>query len=406
MQPIKSLNGTFEGNGYTISNLTLSGSTQDQAFGLIAQLEGSIRNLQLVDVQVKPEATKTVYGGALAGSISGTGEIYRCSVIDSRIVEGKTASIDLTKAGENSATGGLIGEVAGGAKVTIQDCLNTTGVKSAINAGGLIGNALFAAEITIRNSVVLGDVELTNKNGGGIIGLLGNVPVTANQVYFGGTITGNSNKYGFAYNSAYRLTNKITAKSVYYDSTKNKSASPYNPFKPLVKDSTLDGSIDGKSTEDLKALKLDGFTASDKFDGYPVPSWLTTLDTVKEHTVTVTAVGANKVTLLSKDGATTEMSAGENGVFTASLAEGQYTYTAETSLSRKDTATGTLVVGKVDKAMTITLPNKVADTQITVEGPAEAVLKVYQGTDATGKLMQEKSAENGVYTYALQAGSY
>lgn len=406
MQPIKSLNGTFEGNGYTISNLTLSGSTQDQAFGLIAQLEGSIRNLQLVDVQVKPEATKTVYGGALAGSISGTGEIYRCSVIDSRIVEGKTASIDLTKAGENSATGGLIGEVAGGAKVTIQDCLNTTGVKSAINAGGLIGNALFAAEITIRNSVVLGDVELTNKNGGGIIGLLGNVPVTANQVYFGGTITGNSNKYGFAYNSAYRLTNKITAKSVYYDSTKNKSASPYNPFKPLVKDSTLDGSIDGKSTEDLKALKLDGFTASDKFDGYPVPSWLTTLDTVKEHTVTVTAVGANKVTLLSKDGATTEMSAGENGVFTASLAEGQYTYTAETSLSRKDTATGTLVVGKVDKAMTITLPNKVADTQITVEGPAEAVLKVYQGTDATGKLMQEKSTENGVYTYALQAGSY
>ena len=210
MKPIKSLNGTFEGNGYTISNLTLSGSTQDQAFGLIAQLEGSIRNLQLVDVQVKPEATKTVYGGALAGSISGTGEIYRCSVIDSTIVGSKTARIDLTLAGANSTTGGLIGEVASGANVTIQDCLNTTGVKSAINAGGLIGNALFAAEITIRNSVVLGDVELTNKNGGGIIGMLGNVPVTANQVYFGGIITGNSDKYGFAYNNAYRLTNKIS----------------------------------------------------------------------------------------------------------------------------------------------------------------------------------------------------
>ncbi len=402
MKPIKSLNGTFEGNGYTISNLMLSGSTQDQAFGLIAQLEGSIRNLQLVDVQVKPESTKTVCAGALIGRMSGTGEIYRCSVIDSRIVEGKTASIDLTKAGENSATGGLIGEVAGGAKVTIQDCLNTTGVKSAINAGGLIGNALYAAEITIRNSVVLGDVELTNKNGGGIIGLLGSVPVTASQVYFGGSITGSS-KYGFAYNTAFSSTNKIKAESVYYDSTKNQGAK-YSPFEPLKKDTVLDGSIVGKSTEELKALKLGGFTASDKFDGYPVPSWLTTLG-AGPHTVTVTAEDASKVTL-TKDSVDTNMTAAGEGMFTASLAEGLYTYTAESNLEDKDTATGTLVVGKVDKAMTITLPYKVADTKITVEGPAEAVLKVHQGTDATGKLMQEKSAENGVYTYALQAGSY
>ncbi len=405
MQPIKSLNGTFEGNGYAIQNLTLSGSTQDQAFGLIAQLEGSIRNLQLVDVHVKPESTKTVCGGALVGSMRGTGEIYRCSVIDSTIVEDKTASIDLTQAGANSTAGGLIGEVAGGANVTIQDCLNTTGVKSAINAGGLIGNALYAAGITIRNSVVLGDVELTNKNGGGIIGLLGNVPVTANQVYFGGTIIGNSNKYGFAYNNVYSPTNKIKAESVYYDSTKNKGASSYNPFKPLVKDSILVGSIDGKSTEELKGLSLTGFTVSDKlFGGYPVPSWLTTLG-AGPHAVTVTATGASKVTLV-KDGVDTKITASENGVFTASLVEGLYTYTAEPSVADKDTATGTLVVGKVDKAMTITLPDKVPDTVITVEGPAEAVLKVYQGADATGNLMQAKSAENGVYTYALKEGSY
>ena len=93
-------------------------------------------------------------------------------------------------------------------------------------------------------------------------------------------------------------------------------------------------------------------------------------------------------------------------MFTASLAEGQYTYTAEANLAGKDTATGTLVVGKVDKAMTITLPNKVADTEITVDGPAETVLKVYQGKDATDTLMQAKSVENGVHTYALNEGSY
>ena len=152
---------------------------------------------------------------------------------------------------------------------------------------------------------------------------------------------------------------------------------------------------------------MEGFTAGGAaFDNYPVPTWLTTLDTAA-HTVTVTAEGASKVPLLSKDGDTTEMPASENGVFTASgLAAGLYTYTAESNLADKDTATGTLVVGKVDKAMTITLPNKVADTVITVTGSADASLAVYKGSDATGTLMQEKSAENGVYTYALQAGSY
>lgn len=109
---------------------------------------------------------------------------------------------------------------------------------------------------------------------------------------------------------------------------------------------------------------------------------------------------------LSKDGTTTQMQPEENGTFAAALAAGQYSYTAETTAADKDNATGTLIVGKTDKAVTITLPNKVADTEITVEGPAEAVLKVYQGTDANGILMQAKTAASGVYTYALQEGSY
>ena len=53
MEPIKSLNGTFEGNGYTISNLTLSGEAgarwQDPnvGLGLIAKLNGTVQNLKL-----------------------------------------------------------------------------------------------------------------------------------------------------------------------------------------------------------------------------------------------------------------------------------------------------------------------------------------------------------------------
>ena len=262
------------------------------------------------------------------------------------------------------------------------------------------------ASVNLNNCAVLGNVSITssNGNGAGIIGWLYNAPVEAERVYFGGKITGGNN-YGFAFNRS--SSGRIIVNEVYYDKTQNRSGSSWSPFE-LYTISNLTGTITGKPTEELKALTMEGFTAGGAaFDNYPVPTWLTTLDTAA-HKVTVTAEGASKVSL-SKDGTTTQMQPGENGTFTAALAAGQYSYTAETTAADKDNATGTLIVGKTDKAVTITLPYKVADTKITkitVEGPAEAVLKVYQGANANGTLMQAKSAENGVYTYALQAGSY
>lgn len=398
MEPIKSLNGTFEGNGYTISNLTLSGEAgtgwQDPnvGLGLIAQLNGSVQNLKMDNVQITSNSKSKIYAGAIVGMITdASADIRNCAA---------TGSITLPDASTTDGAGGIVGGVL------LSGSLEMNGVYSKVNitngkyTGGLVGIVQYANQITFKDCAAMGDLKVST--GGGCIGWLTSVPTTAERVYFGGTITG-STRYGFAYNKNYSST--LTVTSVYYDSTKNEDSGTWSKFE-AVASPKVTGSIDGKSTEELKALKLDGFTASDKFDGYPVPSWLTTLDTVKEHTVTVTAVDASKVTL-TKDSVDTKMTAGENGVFTASgLAEGLYTYTAESNLADKDTATGTLVVGKVDKAMTITLPNKVADTQITVEGPAEAVLKVYKGTDANGILMQAKTASSGVYTYALKEGSY
>lgn len=402
MQPIKSLNGTFEGNGYTISGLTLD-SAVDNAIGLIAKLEGEVRNLKLDAVNVALTSASWTYAGTLVGKIDAAkASIRNCSV---------SGTLSMPASSSSNYAGGLLGGIVGNintsASVVIENCVSNVAVSSGSYPGGIIGQAYTPyASVNLNNCAVLGNVSITssNGNGAGIIGWLYNAPVEAERVYFGGKITGGNN-YGFAFNRSSSGT--IIVNEVYYDKTQNRSGSSWSPFE-LYTISKLTGTIEGKSTDDLKALSLTGFAVSDKlFDGYPVPSWLTTLDTVKKHTVTVTAAGASKVTLLSKDGVTREMSARENGVFTASgLAEGLYTYTAESNHADKDTATGTLVVGKVDKAMTITLPNKVADTKITVAGPAEAVLKVYQGTDATGKLMQEKSAGNGVYTYALQEGSY
>ncbi len=410
MKPIKSLNGTFEGNGYTISNLTLSGEAENGwdapnvGLGLIAQLNGSVQNLKMENVQISSNSTRKIYAGAIVGMIeAANASITNCAA---------TGSITLPENSSGNYAGGMIGTITGSvdanASVVIKNCVSDITVSSGTYPGGVLGKLEGSyASLELQGCAVLGNVNITSSNGtgAGIIGLTyGNV-LDIQKTYFAGKATstkGSSSKASAFLNcpkSGSRPT--IDIKDCYYNSAnKGQIVTDYTVTIP-------NGAVIAKSTDELKGLQLDGFTASADFNNYPVPSWLTTLDTVKEHTVTVTAVGASKVTLLSKDGATTEMTAGEKGVFTASdLTAGLYTYTAEPNLAKKDTATGTLVVGKVDKAMTITLPNKVADTQITVEGPAEAVLKVYQGADANGILMQAKTAASGVYTYALQEGSY
>ncbi len=399
MQPIKSLNGTFEGNGYTISGLTLD-SAVDNAIGLIAKLEGEVRNLKLDAVNVALTSASWTYAGTLVGKIDAAkASIRNCSV---------SGTLSMPASSSSNYAGGLLGGIVGNintsASVVIENCVSNVAVSSGSYPGGIIGQAYMPyASVNLNNCAVLGNVSITspNGNGAGIIGWLYNAPVEAERVYFGGKITGGNN-YGFAFNRSSSGT--IIVNEVYYDKTQNRSGSSWSPFE-LYTTSKLTGTITGKPTEEMKALTMEGFTAGGAaFDNYPVPTWLTTLDTAA-HTVTVTAEGASKVSL-SKDGTTRQMQTGENGTFTDALAAGQYSYTAETTAADKDNATGTLIVGKTDKAVTITLPYKVADTEITVAGPEEAVLKVYQGSDATGTPMTAKSVENGVHTYALKAGSY
>lgn len=406
MEPIKSLNGTFEGNGYTISNLTLSGEAENGwdapnvGLGLIAKLNGTVQNLKMENVQISSNSTSKIYAGAVVGIVEDAdtvGKIINCNA---------SGKITLPKNATADYAGGLIGGVIQQARCIIKNCVSDVDVASGTYLGGLIGSVQYNAELDIQNCAVFADLSVLQSSssygGGGVIGYSAGKQLSADKVYFAGAITG-STRYGFAFEPKHGAT-AGTVSNVYYDNEKNKGSS-WDSFSAVPTTSKLTGTITGKPTEEMKALTMEGFTAGGAaFDNYPVPTWLTTLDTAA-HTVTVTAEGASKVSL-SKDGTTRQMQTGENGTFTDALAAGQYSYTAETTAADKDNATGTLIVGKTDKAVTITLPYKVADTEITVAGPEEAVLKVYQGMDATGKLMQEKTAASGVYTYALQKGSY
>ena len=437
MSPIKSLTGTFEGNGYTISNLTLttsviegSGYSTKYMIGLIGKLDGEVKNLKLNDIKVELATNQNyTYAGTIVGRVDcANAKITNCSV---------TGTLMMPSSATTMYTGGIIGGVYGtisnNAGVTVTNCVNNVNVSSGSYPGGIVG-ATESDYVTLKieNCAVLGNVTKTgtnNNGGGGFIGYCKGT-INAEKVYFAGNAAVADKcagtMYIFSYNGKNVAAKAITIKNIYYEKTDDKNTSIKKYQKETVKNSwdtdycnvTNDSDdIVAKTAEQLKgqgedAVSLDGFAIignDDTYGGYPVPTWLTTLSD-GEHTVNITANGAASVTLTSvKTKATTTLTKGEN-VFTGSLVPGEYTYVATpTDDTAKGTATGSIVVsrmaGATEKTITLPEPTPKYATTITVT-PANANLAVYKGTDATGTEMMGTAGADGTYTYQLEAGSY
>ena len=136
--------GTFDGNGFTISNLYINRASTDNIglFGVVGS-GGEVKNVGLVDVYVKGDDRT----GGLVGSSSGT--INYC------YTTGTVSGIN--------RTGGLVGEN----NSSITNCYatgNTTGTGS--YAGGLVGFNSY----TITNSYATGNVTGVQAKGGGLVG--------------------------------------------------------------------------------------------------------------------------------------------------------------------------------------------------------------------------------------------
>ena len=205
--------GNFDGNGYTISNVSIGSETtpfESDVFGLFGATEGKISNLNLDTVSIhgiaKTASISAVVGfagglvgysggyienchvtgltmdmsapsnvyvaaywvGGLVGALDGTQLINECSVSGS-ITE---------KAGKGSI-GGLIGELGKAAKITYSRSDVTVNVKAdsrgGANVGGFIGkgNGKTDAETVIRNCYATGNVTGGAYTGGFAGGLWG-----------------------------------------------------------------------------------------------------------------------------------------------------------------------------------------------------------------------------------------
>ncbi|URZ17432.1 fibronectin type III domain-containing protein [Clostridium felsineum] len=173
--------GTFDGNGYTIENLTTNrlGTDVTGLFGYVNN--GTIKNLKLSNVNIIGRNDT----GAIAGVVTGTSTIDNCS-----------ADGTITAYGN---TGGLVGLASGlnisnsnsAVKVTIVDGIGLNGeVVNGDNAGGLVGNLTGS----IVNSYATGDV--VSKAGRYTGGLVGEITGNISKCYTTNNVTANGEDVG------------------------------------------------------------------------------------------------------------------------------------------------------------------------------------------------------------------
>lgn len=158
---IKGYSGTFDGQGHTIRNFTVTIPAkydEDDCFGFISAINGgTLKNLTLENGSVSAPESSTV--GIAAGILTNNG------VITNVTIKGGTAS-------GFTGTGGVVGRILGSG--TVSNCTNSATVKVGnFNCGGIAGAAY--------RPTAAGSLKITNCNNtgniyggmavGGIVGL-------------------------------------------------------------------------------------------------------------------------------------------------------------------------------------------------------------------------------------------
>ena len=206
--------GTFDGNGHTISNLTIKDLSNDVQ-GLFGYTDNAeIKNVYLKDVDIK---STNAYIASLVGRAMNGSVINNCHVISGKIntsnhsvggllgvcvaseVKNSSANVEIV-GGQH--TGGLFGAASNGS--IIENCFSQgTLTSTEWKCGGIIGSIY--STITIRNCYSTMDIT-NHARTGGIVGDLGGVNNTLENLYFGGTCS-SAGYYGAIAGYAYESTN-------------------------------------------------------------------------------------------------------------------------------------------------------------------------------------------------------
>ncbi len=143
--------GVLDGNGHAISNIHTSNG------GLFNTLTGTVRNLTVKNFSVNlnvsvPGGHATAYAGAIAGTVTGNGLIFRCRAMDGSVsASANSPAFNGFSGASFSYAGGIAGYVTENA--TIRSCavedvkLKTTEATNGQGVGGIVGN-LFGGTVS------------------------------------------------------------------------------------------------------------------------------------------------------------------------------------------------------------------------------------------------------------------
>jgi len=155
--------GIFNGNDHVVSGLFFNHNTSDR-IGLFGTLNGTVKNLGVVDVDIFGRGNV----GALAGFVGGDASVDNCY------------STGLVR-GAGNGVGGLIGQFSG----AMQNCYSTATLSGINSVGGLMGEN---SSGSISTSYSTGAVNGTNYVGG----LVGSHRGTLANCYSTSTVRGSN----------------------------------------------------------------------------------------------------------------------------------------------------------------------------------------------------------------------
>ena len=226
--------GTFDGNDKVICSLYINiNKDENIRAGLFATSYGEIKNLGLMNVNIKVKVLSTTVGGIVGrcynnlyncyvtGNIDTTGNLYIpiggiCGVLDGKAnIENcyNLANINCLNIQEeegiaNIGCGGIVGQIEG-EEININRCFNNgniiaDGKISSITVGGIVGSPT-CKKVTISNSYNSAKIQGSSQaiqytNIGGIIGILssnmnlkncynaGEIITDTNQLNVGGIV--------------------------------------------------------------------------------------------------------------------------------------------------------------------------------------------------------------------------
>ncbi len=367
--------GVFDGQGYTIKRLKITGSTSNHygLFGVVGS--GTVRNLTV-------EGTVTVTG---SGSSS-------------------------------YGIAGIVGTMNDGTTGTVENCVNKATISGTQNVGGIVGYVAggnYASSKEITGCVNTGTVSSNSYNAGGIVGYI-NGQVTVDSCYNRGNCTSGSYRAGGI--AAYLYSSYATVKNCYTTGVtkvaygNNACAVVGNKSSGAMKDCfylsglTADANATAKTSDELKALastlgELFMSAPEGRNDGYPILKWQ-----VPTYEVTFRTGAGASITVNGVSG-----QADADGKYTVKLPDGAYEYTVS-AFGYADKTDSVTVNGKA-QSVTVTLTAVEKRTVRFNVTPTDAKAAVTVTWDGDGRTVAAQSdgsylLPEGAYTYTVKAKGY